>query len=105
MAIEITAAGIEVENVSPALSPKYTFAAVNTSVINDADDETAYREFFAHRTRRIVCNHRSGQDIAINNAGAVPDSAENGAVGNRDMAGLSREGSGRALGKQPRDIV
>ena len=48
MAIEITAAGIEVENVSPALSPKYTFAAVNTSVINDADDETAYREFFAH---------------------------------------------------------
>src|SRR4029453_11595736 len=33
IAIEITAAGIEVENVSPALSPKYTFAAVNTSVI------------------------------------------------------------------------
>ncbi len=31
--MEITAAGIEVENVSPALSPKYTFAAVNTSVI------------------------------------------------------------------------
>ena len=33
MAIEITAAGIEVEKVSPAFSPKYTFAAVNTSVI------------------------------------------------------------------------
>src|SRR5262249_62188342 len=33
IAIEITAAGIDVENVSPALSPKYTFAAVNTSVI------------------------------------------------------------------------
>ena len=31
--MEITAAGIEVEKVSPALSPKYTFAAVNTSVI------------------------------------------------------------------------
>jgi len=32
-AIEITAAGIEVAKVSPALSPKYTLAAVNTSVI------------------------------------------------------------------------
>src|SRR6266487_105918 len=32
-AIEITAAGIEVENVSPALRPKYTFAAVNTNVM------------------------------------------------------------------------
>src|SRR4029077_6843279 len=33
MAMQITAAGIEVENVSPAFSPKYTFAAVNTNVI------------------------------------------------------------------------
>ena len=35
---------------------------------NDADNEPAYREFFAHRTRRIVCNHRRGQGIAINTA-------------------------------------
>jgi hypothetical protein len=34
MAIEMTAAGIEVEKVSPALSPKNTFAAVNISVIS-----------------------------------------------------------------------
>src|SRR5574337_1231048 len=33
IAIEITAAGIEVENVRPAFNPKYTFAAVNTIVI------------------------------------------------------------------------
>src|SRR5712691_6599379 len=33
MAIEITAAGIDVEKVRPALSPKYTFAAVNTNVM------------------------------------------------------------------------
>src|SRR5206468_2606299 len=33
IAIEITAAGIDVEKVRPALSPKYTLAAVNTSVI------------------------------------------------------------------------
>src|SRR5438309_11552716 len=33
MAIEITAAGIDVENVRPALRPKYTLAAVNTSVM------------------------------------------------------------------------
>ena len=32
-AIEMTAAGIEVANVRPALSPKKTLAAVNTSVI------------------------------------------------------------------------
>src|SRR5713226_9718363 len=32
-AIEITAAGIEVAKVNPAFRPKYTFAAVNTSVI------------------------------------------------------------------------
>ena len=32
-AIEITAAGIEEANVSPAFSPKATFAAVNTTVI------------------------------------------------------------------------
>src|ERR1700732_5224706 len=34
MAIKMTAAGIEVEKVSPALSPKNTFAAVNISVIS-----------------------------------------------------------------------
>ncbi len=33
MAIEITAAGIEVAKVRPALRPKNTLAAVNTSVI------------------------------------------------------------------------
>src|SRR5213596_3139035 len=33
IAIEITAAGIDVENVRPALRPKYTLAAVNTSVM------------------------------------------------------------------------
>ena len=33
IAIEITAAGIEVEKVRAALRPAYTFAAVNTSVI------------------------------------------------------------------------
>src|SRR5882757_3366058 len=33
MAIEITAAGIEVEKVRPALSPKYTLAAVKTNVM------------------------------------------------------------------------
>src|SRR5579872_1099427 len=33
-AIEMTAAGIEVEKVNPALSPKNTFAAVNSTVIN-----------------------------------------------------------------------
>ena len=32
-AIEITAAGIEVANVSPILSPRYTLAAVNSSVM------------------------------------------------------------------------
>jgi hypothetical protein len=31
--MEITAAGIDVEKVRPALRPKYTLAAVNTSVI------------------------------------------------------------------------
>src|SRR5882757_8221679 len=34
MAIEMTAAGIDVEKVSPALSPKNTFAAVNMRVIS-----------------------------------------------------------------------
>ena len=63
---------------------------------NDADDETANGEFFAHRTRRIVCNHRSGQGVAINSAGAVPDSAENGTVGNRNMAGGLGSRSGRS---------
>src|SRR5216684_2507903 len=33
IAMEITAAGIDVEKVRPALRPKYTFAAVNTSVM------------------------------------------------------------------------
>src|SRR5882724_10138174 len=33
-AIEMTAAGMEVEKVSPALSPKNTFAAVNIKVIS-----------------------------------------------------------------------
>jgi hypothetical protein len=33
MAIEITAAGIDVEKVRPALRPKYTLAAVNTNVM------------------------------------------------------------------------
>ena len=33
IAIEITAAGIEVANVRPAFNPKNTLAAVNTSVI------------------------------------------------------------------------
>src|SRR6266550_8470618 len=33
IAIEITAAGIDVEKVRPALRPKYTLAAVNTSVM------------------------------------------------------------------------
>ena len=33
IAIEITAAGMEVEKVRPALRPKYTLAAVNTSVM------------------------------------------------------------------------
>src|SRR5881227_1082258 len=33
IAIEITAAGIDVEKVRPALRPKYTLAAVNTNVI------------------------------------------------------------------------
>jgi hypothetical protein len=32
-AIEITAAGIDVANVSPALSPKNTLAAVNSTVM------------------------------------------------------------------------
>ncbi|CFS16214.1 Uncharacterised protein [Mycobacterium tuberculosis] len=32
--IEITAAGMEVANVNPTLSPRYTLAAVNTKVIN-----------------------------------------------------------------------
>src|ERR1700756_665399 len=32
-AIEITAAGMEEEKESPTLTPRYTFAAVNTSVI------------------------------------------------------------------------
>src|SRR3984893_15323441 len=34
MAIEMTAAGIDVEKVSPALSPKNTFAAMNINVIS-----------------------------------------------------------------------
>jgi len=33
IAIEITAAGIDVAKVSPALRPKYTLAAVNTNVM------------------------------------------------------------------------
>src|SRR5438477_13005006 len=33
IAIEITAAGIEVEKVRPALRPKYTLAAVKTNVM------------------------------------------------------------------------
>jgi hypothetical protein len=34
-----------------------------------------------------VCNQQRGQGIAMNTGGLVPESAENGAVGNRDMAG------------------
>jgi len=34
IAMEITAAGIEVANVNPTFNPKYTFAAVKINVIN-----------------------------------------------------------------------
>src|SRR6185437_13992663 len=49
IAIEITAAGIDVENVRPAFNPKYTFAAVNTIVMT-----------MPMMTPRIVSSRRFG---------------------------------------------
>src|SRR6202011_2365486 len=66
----MTAAGIDVENVSPALRPKYTFAAVNTNVmtipIMRPRTVSSLRMFARmradRRERRIVWNRRTGQD-------------------------------------------
>src|ERR1700745_2066476 len=73
MAIEITAAGIDVEKVRPAFSPKYTFAAVNTSVMmipmirpRMVSSVGMFAVIYADRwKRRIVWNHRMGQDVAV----------------------------------------
>ena len=56
-AIEMTAAGIEVAKVSPALSPKKTFAAVKTSVIRTPEDHPTDGQFALWLWRRC-CRHR-----------------------------------------------
>ena len=43
----MTAAGIDVANVRPALRPKNTLAAVNTTVMIDAEDQPPQRHFRA----------------------------------------------------------
>src|SRR5438045_2416919 len=74
IAIEITAAGIEVEKVRPALRPKYTLAAVKTNVMmipmispRPVSSLRMFAVIFAdRRERRIVWNRRKGQgDIAV----------------------------------------
>src|SRR5436853_4023052 len=70
IAIEITAAGMEVEKVRPALRPKYTLAAVNTNVMmipmispRTVSSLRMFAVIFAdRRERRIVWNRRKGQD-------------------------------------------
>src|SRR5437588_10031980 len=70
IAIEITAAGIDVEKVRPALRPKYTLAAVNTNVMmipmiipRPVSSLRIFALMFAdRRERRIVWNRRKGQD-------------------------------------------
>src|SRR6266513_1293312 len=70
IAIEITAAGIEVEKVRPALRPKYTLAAVKTNVMmipmispRPVSSLRMFAVIFAdRRERRIVWNRRQGQD-------------------------------------------
>src|SRR5207302_8095449 len=70
IAIEITAAGIDVEKVRPALRPKYTLAAVNTNVMmipmispRTVSSLRMFAVIFAdRRERRIVWNRRKGQD-------------------------------------------
>src|SRR5439155_1293663 len=70
IAIEITAAGIDVEKVRPALRPKYTLAAVNTNVMmipmiipRTVSSLRIFAVMFAdRRERRIVWNRRKGQD-------------------------------------------
>src|SRR6266496_415259 len=70
IAIEITAAGIEVEKVRPALRPKYTLAAVKTNVMMipmiSPRTVSSLRIFAVmladRRERRIVWNRREGQD-------------------------------------------
>src|SRR5438105_12944091 len=70
IAIEITAAGMEVEKVRAALSPAYTLAAVNTNVIMipmiSPRTVSSLRIFAVmladRRERRIVWNRRKGQD-------------------------------------------
>ena len=70
IAIEITAAGMEVENVRPALRPKYTFAAVKTNVMmipmispRTVSSLRMFVVIFAdRRERRIVWNRGKGQD-------------------------------------------
>src|SRR6266567_4078802 len=75
IAIEITAAGIEVEKVRPALRPKYTLAAVKTNVMMipmiSPRTVSSLRIFAVmladRRERRIVWNRRKGQDdLAFN---------------------------------------
>src|SRR5438094_10354304 len=69
IAIEITAAGIAVEKVRPALRPKYTLAAVKTNVMMipmiSSRTVSSLRIFAVmladRRERRIVWNRRNGQ--------------------------------------------
>src|SRR5215831_1403753 len=80
MAIEMTAAGIDVENVRPALSPKYTFAAVNTSVImmpmmrprTVSSLPMLVRGYLARWKRRIVWNAQAGQDAVADAPALTP---------------------------------
>src|SRR5438874_13481880 len=70
IAIEITAAGMDVEKVSAALSPAYTFAAVKTNVMmipmispRTVSSLRMFVVIFAdRRERRIVWNRGKGQD-------------------------------------------
>src|SRR5262252_9367961 len=74
IAIEITAAGIEVEKVRAALSPAYTFAAVNTSVMmipmmrpRTVSSLRMLERSLDRWKRRIVWNAQTGQDAVAEN--------------------------------------
>ena len=62
-AIEMTAAGIDVANVRPALRPKNTFAAVNTIVMIDAEDQSSQRHFGAGSAGDGVCDGRDLEEM------------------------------------------
>src|SRR5574337_420033 len=93
IAIEITAAGIEVENVRPAFNPKYTFAAVNTIVIA-----------MPMITPRTVSSRRGAPDKAGWFTGRSPPmktaAHDNADCRSRDIPGPPDAGPGISLDRQ-----